>query len=256
MKPTGVVVLAIAVVVLGAIAPATTAVAAPPATTAIGPNGVDPDLWRQMTEIDARAARIDRLTCDFQQQKFTALLKRPIVSHGKVRIAGPVMRWDTIEPEPSVLVIEQSQAEIYYPSEKTLEVYDLGAQLGQLAASPLPRLDVLVRYFTFEQATVADFNAAGATATAPPAGDESLAVRLKPVDPNMTQYVKEVLVLLDRTHGFITRARMTDADGDRTSITFTNLVAGGNFDAASVRMTTPSGTKVVHPLGAAGSSGG
>ena len=49
---------------------------------------------------------------------------------------------------------------------------------------------------------------------------------------------------------------MTDADGDRTLITFTNLVAGGNFDAASVRMTTPSGTKVVHPLGAAGSSRG
>ena len=39
-----------------------------------------------MTEIDARGQRITSLVADFEQRKFTALLRRPLVSGGRVRV--------------------------------------------------------------------------------------------------------------------------------------------------------------------------
>ena len=34
-----------------------------------------------------------------------ALLKKPLISGGQVRVAGPIIRWDTREPEPAVRAV-------------------------------------------------------------------------------------------------------------------------------------------------------
>src|SRR5437016_5461359 len=100
----------------------------------------NPALWTRLTEIDSRAAKLTDLSADFEQQKFTTLLKKPLTSRGKVRIAGSTMRSDTTEPEPSIMLIDDKEVRLYYPKESTLEIYALGQQLGSLAASPLPKL--------------------------------------------------------------------------------------------------------------------
>ena len=70
---------------------------APPATA------IDAKLESQLQQVDAAAQTVKDLTAHFEQDKFTALLKKPLVSTGTVRGAGSVIRWDTEKPEPCAL---------------------------------------------------------------------------------------------------------------------------------------------------------
>ena len=200
---------------------------------------IDPKLLAKMTEIDARAARINTLISDFEQKKFTALLRKPLVSNGRVRINGPILRWDTERPEKNVLLVTPKEVRVYYPAQATVEVYSLDARLAQLAASPLPRLAVLKDRFSFAEIPVADMDKG-----ADPA--KFLALKLTPVQEDIRQHVQEVRVLLDTSAGYIVQAELTDADGDRTLQRFSQVRV--NVDVGDLELKTPSGTKIVHPL--------
>lgn len=199
----------------------------------------DPALWKKLTEIDARAARIQSLSANFQQQKFTAILAQPLVSTGVVRIRGAIIRWDTVAPEKSVLFINPQEARIYYPTQKTLEIYPLDQRMGELAASPLPRLRVLKSRFSFEQIPVKELLENGDP-------ERFLALSLSPVDATLGQHVQQVRVLLDIGGAYIVKAEVTDADGDRTVLTFSNTQL--NVDVGDLSLTVPPGTRVSHPL--------
>src|SRR3982750_2066990 len=97
---------------------------------ATAPAGVDAALWARMLEINQRSQNIKSLTADFEQSKFTPMLKRPLISAGRVTVAGHSMRWDTTKPEPTALLVDEKQVQLYYPKQKTLEVYPVDDQLG------------------------------------------------------------------------------------------------------------------------------
>src|SRR5688572_9067005 len=92
-----------------------TLLAQPASQPATAPAGVDPKLWARMVEINQRGAQIEYLSADFSQEKFTPLLKRPLISTGKITVAGPRMRWDTVKPEPTIMLIGEKEVELYYP---------------------------------------------------------------------------------------------------------------------------------------------
>jgi hypothetical protein len=78
-------------------------------------------------------------------------------------------------------------------------------KLGQLAASPLPRLAVLEKHFTFEPIPVADMGEKDA--------DKFFAVRMTPTQAELREHIEQVRVLLDATRGLIVRLEMRDSDG-------------------------------------------
>lgn len=199
----------------------------------------DPSLWTKLSEIDQRAGQIKSLSAQFDQQKFTALLRKPLESTGRIRIKGPVIRWDTVKPEPSVLFIDQGEARVYYPNQKTLEVYPLDKRLADLAASPLPRLDVLKERFSIEQIPAADLDKSAAE-------KDFIALRLTPRDASIAEHVKQVCVLLDIGKAYIMKAQMTDSDGDRTVLSFKDVQL--NADVGDLALVVPPGTAVTHPL--------
>lgn len=209
------------------------------AAPATQPDDADPALWSQLKEIDARAAKIGSLSADFEQRKFTALLTQPLVSTGTVRIHGSIMRWDTLHPQPSVLYADRDEVRIYYPDQKTLEIYPMDQRLGELAASPLPRLDVLRAQFTFERIPTDSMDR-----TADP--KRFLALRLIPRQASLREHVQEVRVLLDAEQAHITRAEITDSDGDRTVLSFSNVRL--NADVGDLKLTVPADTRISHPL--------
>ena len=214
------------------------AVGAAPATRpTTGP--ADAALWAKLTEIDSRAGRIQSLSADFEQQKFTALLRKPLVSTGHVRVKGSTMRWDMLEPAPGVLFIDEREARVYYPAQKTLEVYPLDKRLGELAASPLPRLAVLRERFSFEQIRSSDLGQ-------PNDPKRFVALRLVPTDASLGEHVKQVRVLLDVRATHILKAEVTDSDGDRTVLSFSNVQL--NADVGELALAVPPGTAVTHPL--------
>ena len=213
------------------------AAASPASQPATGPT--DSGLWAKLRDVDARAAHVRTLAANFEQQKYTPLLRKPLVSQGRVRISGPLMRWDTQQPQPSVLLIDQRKARVYYPAQKTLEIYPLDKRLGELAASPLPRLDALRARFSFNQISVSELDR-----SADP--KRSIALALTPTEASLRQYVSQVRVLLDGASACVIRAEVTDADGERTLLWFTDVRL--NVDVGDLRLTVPPGTKITHPL--------
>jgi outer membrane lipoprotein-sorting protein len=195
----------------------------------------NPALWNRLVEIDSRAQQITDLMADFDQQKFTTLLKKPLISRGQVRVAGATMRWDTAKPEPSVMLIDEKEVKLYYPNQKTLEVYALGQQFGSLAASPLPKLSVLREHFAFES----DDPAA-----------EQISVRLTPTDKALQEHVERVTVLLEAARGLVLRGEIEDADGDKTVMTFTNIRTNSGVKESDLRLEVPPDVKITRPLGA------
>ena len=207
---------------------------------AAAPAGIDASLWERMKSIDAKAEGINDLTASFEQQKFTALLKKPLISRGTVAARGPVMLWDTRTPEPTLMRVDEKEVTLYYPNQKTAEVYPLAGQLAAMCSSPVPRLGLLLQHFKF------------ATDAAKDLGEREdpghLGFRLTPTDDAIREHVDNVCVLIDANRGFILDFQLIDSDGERTVIRFSDVKVNTKFDDARLRLTLPAEVKTVHPL--------
>ncbi len=213
-----------------------------------GPGGLtsaarqaDPALEARLQAIDSHVADIKDVTAAFEERKFTALLKEPLRSTGRVRIKGSRSRWDTLEPHRTTMTVDLAEIRIYYPSRGTLEVYELGDKLNWLAVSPLPRLATLQERFVFEplSATTIDQRFAGAA---------YIGLRLRPKDEGLQKYLDHVDVVLDEASAFVVHTEMTDPDGERTVLTFNDVRADTGLSDQDVALTVPQGTQIVRPL--------
>jgi outer membrane lipoprotein-sorting protein len=200
----------------------------------------DPGLTKQLDAIDAKAGKIKDFTADFRQEKFTALLKKPLVSKGRVRVGGASIRWDTREPEPAVLFSDGKDVRMYYPGQRLLEIYPIDQRLGDLAASPLPKLKTLREHFSIGRAEPETFPKADAS--------KSVALRMIPLDEAIREHVDEIRVLLDSEAAHILELEILDADGDRTRITFEDVRLDTGIKSADLALTVPKGTTVSRPL--------
>jgi outer membrane lipoprotein-sorting protein len=207
------------------------------------PANVDAAAWQRMLAIDARAGEVSDLAADFEQQKFTAMLKKPLVSSGRVYVRGSTMRWDTRKPDPNELLITDREVRIYFPAQKVVEVYQVQEKLGQLAASPLPRLAVLQKHFSFEPIPVADMGGKDGS-------EKYFAVRMTPTQPELREHIEQVRVLLDVQRGLIARLEMRDMDGDRTLITFSNAQTNVGLKDEQLKLSAPADVKITRPLAA------
>ena len=192
------------------------------------------DLTAELQQLDALVAKSTAVSADYRQEKFTPLLKRPLVSTGHVAARGDESLWTTAAPRRSVMHVTPTEIRIHYPEQAVVEVYPVQGQLGAMAASPLPRLATLRQFFTF--------------ARLPSTDDGVLSLQLTPSTDELKQHVREVRVTLDRSTGAIRRAETIDADGDRTVLTFTAVDLHATVTDADLKLTTPAGTRETHPL--------
>lgn len=200
----------------------------------------DPALTKQLEAIDAKAAKIKDFTATFRQEKFTALLKKPLVSTGRVRVGGTAIRWDTEQPEPAVLFSDGKDVRIFYPGQRLLEIYPIDQRLGDLAASPLPKLKTLREHFSIERAEREAF----------PKADphKSVALQMIPLDEALREHVDVIHVLLDSEAAHILELEVLDADGDRARITFEDIRLDTGIKPAELTLAIPKGTTISRPL--------
>ncbi len=205
----------------------------------------DPQLWVELRAIDAKSAGIPSVSADFEQRKFTAMMKKPLVSSGNVTASENVALWKTSKPQPTAMLVSPKEIRIYYPSQSVVEIYPVQGQLGALAASPLPRLETLKKFFSFERTKAALLD--------PTTNDEKyLAVKLTPNDEQLKQHVKQVRVLLDRGTGAMRSAETTDVDGERTLMIFSSMKFSSKPTPDALQLSVEPGTKEVHPLAGLG----
>ena len=197
--------------------------------------GDDKQLDEKLRRLDERSKRIEDLTADFVEKKFTALLKEPLISKGRVMVMGSRTRWDTTEPHATILFTDDRQVAFYFPSRKTAEVYPIDRRLRPLIVSPVPRLATLRLHFHIEATTDAT-------------SAEFLFLGLTPTNDALKEFINEVRVQVDSSAGVVRRFEMIDPDGDRTVIEFANIRTNVGLTDKDIAWNFPTHTRIVRPL--------
>src|SRR6185295_5464189 len=115
-----------------------------------------------------------------------------LVSSGHIRVKGSMTRWDTIAPGPSVLTIDPAAVKIFYPEQRSLEIYSVSSGLARLAATPLPRLKAVREQFWISECKVSEMDS-----VPPSSAGSQVAILLLPKSDELKKYVRQVRVLLD-----------------------------------------------------------
>ncbi|MAE67865.1 MAG: hypothetical protein CMJ18_26725 [Phycisphaeraceae bacterium] len=194
---------------------------------------IPPAWWKRLEVIDRRGRGIRDLAANFEQRKHSPLLKKPMISRGQVRSRGPVVRWDTKRPSRSVLVVDRKLVRIYYPDQKIVEIYEVGAMPAGPDLLPWPRLAWLAEHVEIERLESLDA--------------KRVELHFAPKDEAMRAHVAEGRVVIDEARGCVVEMAWTDGDGDRTEIVFRKIRINRGIKPAQLELKLPEGTKVVRP---------
>lgn len=239
MRPQGLVVLGMLWLSLTAatLHGQTTQPASPSASQATSQPASQPAISQAVAEVlaqaEARTRDVHDLTASFTQTRTMMLLRKPLVSQGRVNMRGDITRWTTQKPQPQVMRTSQGRIEIFHPDQKLVEVYDVDARLTDLAASPLPRLKLLGKYFDI---------------TLISRDDAIAALRFAPREEKLASHIRQLDVSLDLATGLAREVVMTNADDETTRITFTDVRTNAGLEESDVALKLPAGTRVTHPL--------
>ena len=176
---------------------------------------------------------------DFQEQRMIRLMKKPILSSGKVWFQPPnKFRREVKGSSPSLTVSDGRQLWIYYPNFKSAERYPLGK------GSPLDSTVAAINSSLNLEGVENTFQIKATKSDPPQAGYE---LTLLPRTPSM----KRVFQKLDLRINDQLRVERTDMllpNGDRIVTTYSNQTRGP-VPASMFEFTPPAGTEVSTPLG-------
>src|SRR6266550_1643268 len=181
--------------------------------------------------------RQNRITqADFQEQRVIRLMKKPILSAGKVWFQPPnKFRREVTGSSPSLTVSDGRQLWIYYPSFKSAERYPLGkgSPLDSTVAAINSSLNLEDVENTF-QITAAKI-------------ENGYELRLMPRASSMKRVFQKLeLRINDQLR--VERTDMLLPNGDRIVTTYSNQTRGP-VPASMFEFTPPPGTEVSTPLG-------
>jgi outer membrane lipoprotein-sorting protein len=183
----------------------------------------------ELEALTARLADVPAVSGSFTQHRYTPMLRQPLVSSGKVSMAGALMRWDTEKPSSSVLLITPSDARVYLPDQSLLEIYRVDAQAMGLAGSPAPRLDKLREQFELSPA--------------PAAAPDLLAIILRPREAGLKEHVSEVQLQIDRNSAFLRQMVIVNPDGERQVTDFQDMKIRRDLKEKDLQLAVPKNTR-------------
>jgi len=197
-----------------------------------------------LSEVDLKnllaAIRQNRTTqADFQEQRMIRLMKKPILSSGKVWFQPPnKFRREVKGSSPSLTVSDGRELWIYYPNFKSAERYPLGkgSPLDSTVAAINSSLNLEDVEHTFQ---------ISATKTDSP--QASYELTLLPRAPSMKRVFQKLdLRINDQLR--VERTEMLLPNGDRIVTAYSNQTREP-VPASTFEFTPPAGTEVSTPLG-------
>ena len=231
----------------------------------------DPEFEKRLAAIDAAMEKIVDFKANFEQRKYSPLLKRPMVSSGVLTTKGRLVRWETTAPRKVIILIEPaSQApspaavpsqpagaepaksvgemRVYYPADQLCEIYPIDGALSDFAGAPLPRLAELRGRFSIVAAPVSEMGGVDAH-------PRLIGLLLKPVSVDVRKYLESIRVLIDESIPAATKVIVTDAEGERTEITLSNIRTNTKIKDSEVQLDLPEGVRLSRPLGKGANAG-
>jgi len=166
-------------------------------------------LVQRVSQVQASLAT---LNADFDQTRTSHLLAAPSVSHGRFYFRAPdSVRWEYDAPREMTVLITGGVAITYRPAEKRAERIEVGRAQRRVfrfisAAEPL---DKLMQHFTFV------FH--------DPLGDGNYLLELRPAALMMKKRLRSVTIEIERATYLPIKVSYTEADGDSTAYSFSNV---------------------------------
>ena len=181
--------------------------------------------------------RENRITqADFQEERFLRLMKKPVVSSGKVWFQPPnKFRREVKGNSPSLTVSDGHQLWIYYPNFKSAERYSVGKR------SPLDSVIAAINS-ALNLEDVDNTFAINVTKI-----DNGYDLELTPRTPSMKRVFQKLnLRINDNLRA--ERTEMLQLNGDRIVTIYSNQTRAP-LPASTFEFTPPPGTDVTTPLG-------
>ena len=202
-------------------------------TNSVGAQQLSPsDLKNLLARI-----RENRITqADFQEQRFLRLMKKPIVSSGRVWFQPPnKFRREVKGNSPSLTVSDGHQLWIYYPNFKSAERYSIGSR------SPLDSIIAAINSALNLENVENTFDITGTKI------DNSYELALTPRTPSMKRIFQKLNLRIDGNLR-AERTEMLQVNGDRIVTSYSNQ-SRAPLPPSTFEFTPPPGTEVATPLG-------
>lgn len=152
------------------------------------------------------------LIADFVMTRTISQLKTDLTSEGRLVLGGKgLLRWETLTPAKSTLIINQGQGWIQYPDLNLTKGFDLATD---------PAMRVMSEHLSL--LTSGRFNDAGDLYEVSPEKDRRRI--LLPKSAEIKKFFKEMQVALDET-GAVREVVLISTNGDKTTIVFRNIKA-------------------------------
>jgi outer membrane lipoprotein carrier protein len=190
-----------------------------------------------LARLEAKGKSVTDFRARFTQEKKVYLLDEPLRSEGRILYKQPgLLRWETMSPEPSTLVIDEEGMKIWEPALDQVEVYEFSGKDALGAILPL-----------FGQSS-AELRRGYDVALGPPeAGLVTLALVPKP--ERMRRVIARIDVSLDAETLLPRRLVTHDPNGDTSTTAFASVEPNVGLDAADLKLEIPAGAQVKKPLG-------
>ena len=190
-------------------------------------------------ELNDLLARIreNRITqADFQEQRFLRLMKKPIVSSGRVWFQPPnKFRREAGGNSPSLTVSDGHQLWIYYPNFKSAERYSIGSR------SPLDSIIAAINSALNLENVENTFYITGAKI------DNGYELALTPRTPAMKRIFQKLNLRIDGNLK-AERTEMLQPNDDRIVTSYSNQTHAP-LPPSTFEFTPPPGTDITTPLG-------
>ena len=181
--------------------------------------------------------RENRVTqADFQEQRFLRLMKKPIVSSGRVWFQAPnKFRREMMGNSPSLTVSDGHQLWIYYPNFKSAERYSIGSR--SLLDSIIAAINSALNLENVENT----FDITGTKI------DNGYELALTPRTPAMKRIFQKLTLRIDGNLR-AERTEMLQVNGDRIVTSYSNQTRTP-VPPSKFEFTPPPGTDITTPLG-------
>lgn len=174
-----------------------------------------PEQSKKMVEtINKATAAVKSIQCDFTQVRQSTMLKEKQTSKGKMSFSGKNLKWEYTEPNKFALSVkeENGQQQVYIQQDGKTKKAD--GQSGQLFKG-------IAQIVMGSVTGTALSNSGDFTVEMFTQGNQWVA-KLTPKQPKLKKMFTSIYLYFNDKHNTVTKVEMKEANGDMTTITFTN----------------------------------
>ena len=175
-----------------------------------------PEQAKKMVEtVNKATATVKVIQCDFTQVRQSAMLKDKQTSKGKMSFSGKNLKWEYTEPNKFALTVkeENGQQQVYIQQDGKTKKAD--AQSGQLFKG--------IAQIVTGSVTGTVLSDNGDFSVEMYTQGEQWVAKLTPKQAKLKKMFSSIFLYFNDKHNAVTKVEMKEANGDSTTITFTNV---------------------------------